>query len=66
MEMVQKDSIQHPKSSWRLIPLLRASGQLQMAIDQWLLEHRPFHWDIISIGGPCLGSSLLGEKRRYS
>jgi lipoate-protein ligase A len=38
MEMVQKDSIQHPKSSWRLIPLLRASGQLQMAIDQWLLE----------------------------
>lgn len=26
---------------WRLIPLLNASGQIQMAIDQWLLEqHR--------------------------
>lgn len=28
----------NPKMSWRLIPLLRASGQIQMAIDQWLLE----------------------------
>jgi lipoate-protein ligase A len=28
----------NPKLCWRLIPLLRASGQLQMAIDQWLLE----------------------------
>ena len=36
--MNQKYSLQNPKSSWRLIPLLRASGQLQMAIDQWLLE----------------------------
>ncbi|HAJ59420.1 MAG TPA: biotin--protein ligase [Cyanobacteria bacterium UBA8543] len=26
------------KLSWRLIPLLRASGQIQMAIDRWLLE----------------------------
>ena len=31
-------SIPHPKSSWRLIPLLQASGQVQMAIDRWLLE----------------------------
>ena len=36
--MQQQDSIQHPKSSWRLIPLLQASGQIQMAIDRWLLE----------------------------
>lgn len=36
--MKQKDSIQNPKLAWRLIPLLRASGQVQMAIDQWLLE----------------------------
>lgn len=29
------------KLSWRLLPLLNASGQIQMAIDQWLLEqHR--------------------------
>jgi lipoate-protein ligase A len=34
----QNDSIKNPKSSWRLIPLLRASGQHQMAIDQWLLQ----------------------------
>ena len=28
-------------STWRLIPLLRTSGQIQMKIDQWLLEqHR--------------------------
>lgn len=36
--MYQKDSTQNPKSAWRLIPLLRASGQLQMAIDQWLMD----------------------------
>ena len=36
--MHQQDSIQHPTSSWRLIPLLQASGQIQMAIDRWLLE----------------------------
>ena len=36
--MNQDDLIQDPNSSWRLIPLIRASGQLQMAIDQWLLE----------------------------
>lgn len=31
-------SIQNPTTSWRLIPLLRTSGQVQMAIDRWLLE----------------------------
>ena len=36
--MNQNDSIQNPKLSWRLIPLLRASGEIQMAIDQWLLQ----------------------------
>ncbi len=36
--MHQHGSIQNLDSSWRLIPLLRASGQLQMVIDQWLLE----------------------------
>ncbi len=36
--MNQDDSNQNPDSSWRLIPLIGASGQLQMAIDQWLLE----------------------------
>ena len=31
----------YPHSQWRLIPLVRASGRLQMAIDRWLLEqHR--------------------------
>jgi lipoate-protein ligase A len=35
------DLFQNPKSTWRLIPLLQASGQVQMAIDRWLLEqHR--------------------------
>lgn len=30
-----------PSSTWRLIPLLEASGEVQMAIDNWLLEkHR--------------------------
>jgi lipoate-protein ligase A len=36
--MQQANSMPHPPSSWRLIPLLRASGQVQMAIDRWLLE----------------------------
>lgn len=36
--MNQNNLIQNPHSTWRLIPLIRASGQLQMAIDQWLLE----------------------------
>lgn len=36
--MHQKDSIQNLNSSWRLIPLLQVSGQLQMAIDRWLME----------------------------
>jgi lipoate-protein ligase A len=36
--MHHHDFSQRPKSSWRLIPLLQASGQLQMAIDQWLLQ----------------------------
>ncbi len=45
--MPQGCLLKNQKSSWRLIPLLRASGQLQMAIDQWLLgqhqagEHPP-------------------------
>lgn len=31
----------YPHSQWRLIPLLRTSGRIQMAIDRWLLEqHR--------------------------
>ncbi len=39
--MYSANSIQHPQSSWRLIPLLQASGQVQMAVDRWLLEqHR--------------------------
>jgi lipoate-protein ligase A len=34
----------YPQSSWRLIPLLQASGKLQMAIDRWLLEqHQAGH-----------------------
>ena len=32
------DLIQSPTPSWRLIPLLQTSGQVQMAIDRWLLE----------------------------
>ncbi|NEQ23932.1 MAG: lipoate--protein ligase family protein [Microcoleus sp. SIO2G3] len=36
--MNQNNLIQNPHSTWRLIPLIRASGQLQMATDQWLLE----------------------------
>ncbi|MCY7278666.1 MAG: lipoate--protein ligase family protein, partial [Phormidesmis sp. CAN_BIN44] len=24
--------------TWRLIPLMQASGRVQMAIDQWILE----------------------------
>ena len=36
--MHQANSTQHPKSSWRLIPLLQAPGQVQMAIDDWLLQ----------------------------
>jgi lipoate-protein ligase A len=30
--------MQYTKSVWRLIPLLQTSGELQMAIDRWLLE----------------------------
>lgn len=34
----------YPQSSWRLIPLLQASGKLNMAIDRWLLEqHQAGH-----------------------
>jgi lipoate-protein ligase A len=33
-----KGLINNPSLSWRLIPLLRASGQHQMAIDRWLLQ----------------------------
>jgi lipoate-protein ligase A len=32
--MPPDDSMSNPDSSWRLIPLIRASGQLQMAIDR--------------------------------
>ncbi|NEP00064.1 MAG: lipoate--protein ligase family protein [Symploca sp. SIO2E9] len=38
--MSQKNSIQNSPSSWRLIPLLQVSGQLQMAIDKWLLDQQ--------------------------
>nr|WP_045056641.1 biotin/lipoate A/B protein ligase family protein [Aliterella atlantica] len=33
-----KLSLVQPKSKWRLIPLLTASGRVQMAIDKWLLS----------------------------
>lgn len=36
--MPPDDSMSNPQPSWRLIPLLQASGQVQMAIDRWLLE----------------------------
>lgn len=32
------DFTDNPKPTWRLIPLLEASGQVQMAIDRWLLN----------------------------
>lgn len=38
--MSQKHSLQNPLSFWRLIPLLHISGELQMAVDQWLLEQQ--------------------------
>lgn len=33
-----KLSLVQPKRKWRLIPLLEASGRVQMAIDRWLLS----------------------------
>ncbi len=35
---MQNNSTQNLNSSWRLIPLLSASGSIQMAIDRWILE----------------------------
>lgn len=35
--MACNESIQIPKTTWRLIPLLQASGLIQMAIDRWLM-----------------------------
>lgn len=58
----------HHNSTWRLIPLLKASGKLQMAIDAWLLEqhsqgkHPPtlrfYTWDPVAI-------SLGYHQRRW-
>lgn len=36
--MPPDELLPNPQLSWRLIPLLQASGQVQMAIDRWLLE----------------------------
>lgn len=36
--MQPPNSMQYTKSVWRLIPLLQTSGELQMAVDRWLLE----------------------------
>lgn len=36
--MPQNDTSPNPNLPWRLIPLLRESGQIQMAIDRWLLK----------------------------
>jgi lipoate-protein ligase A len=36
--MHQNNTSANPSLPWRLIPLLRESGQIQMAIDRWLLE----------------------------
>jgi lipoate-protein ligase A len=38
LEIKPNNSIPNPALPWRLIPLLRASGEVQMAIDRWLLE----------------------------
>lgn len=35
--MAYNNSIKIPQTSWRLIPLLKASGSIQIAIDRWLL-----------------------------
>ncbi len=37
MKPCKRSLVQH-KPIWRLIPLLEASGRMQMAIDRWLLE----------------------------
>jgi hypothetical protein len=46
-------------SVWRLIPLLSASGSVQMAIDQWLLEQH--------LAGKIrqLCDFTLGNRRRF-
>jgi lipoate---protein ligase len=36
--MTPDELLLNPQLSWRLIPLLQTSGQVQMAIDRWLLE----------------------------
>jgi len=58
----------HPMKTWRLIPLMQASGRVQMAIDQWLLDqhcsgnHPPtlrfYTWSPVAL-------SLGYHQRRY-
>jgi len=50
------------QSPWRLIPPLSLSGQLQMAIDQWLLEHAGVQGSNVET---CYGTSGYTGTRNY-
>ncbi|MFB8789331.1 MAG: biotin/lipoate A/B protein ligase family protein [Potamolinea sp.] len=54
-----------PQSSWRLIPLLQASGKLQMAIDRWLLEqHQAGHPPVLRFYTWASPTISLGYHQR--
>lgn len=54
------------QSPWRLIPPLCLSGQLQMAIDQWLLEKfvgAGFTDNVLSMSDNLTKPALVGKQR---
>jgi lipoate-protein ligase A len=65
--MACNDSIQIPKTSWRLIPLIQASGSVQMAIDRWLLaqHHKGNHPPVLRFYTWASPTISLGYHQRH-